>query len=149
MHITLAFLGHVADERLEPAIDAARAAVRGRRAFGVSLDHAGRFPPSGRPRTVWLGIGTGLDELSSLAAAVARELHQRSFVLEDRPFSPHLTLARIRPDATGPGWRTIATAIETLTVPELRLRVDGIAVVESRLSPDGPRYSDRAVIPLS
>ena len=149
MHITLAFLGQVADERLGPAIEAAGAAVRGRAAFEVSLDHAGRFPPAGRPRAVWLGIGTGLDALTSLAADVARELRQRAFALEDRPVSPHLTLARVRPDATGPGSRSIATAIETLTVPVLRLTVDRIVVIESRLSPDGPRYTARAVVPLS
>lgn len=144
MHITLAFLGRVADERLEPAIEAARAAVQGHRAFEVSLDHAGRFP-----RAVWLGIGTGRDELTSLAVDVARELRQRAFALEGRPISPHLTLARVRPDATGPGSRTIAAAIESLTVPVLRLTVDRIVVVESRLSPDGPRYTDRSVVPLS
>ena len=149
MHITLAFLGRVADERLEAAIEAARAAVRGSPAFEVSLDHAGRFPPNGRPRVVWLGIGTGLDELTGLAADVARELRQRAFALEDRPVSPHLTLARVPPDATGPGSRTIAAAIESLTIPALRLTVDRVAVVESRLSPDGPRYTDRAVVPLS
>ncbi len=149
MHITLAFLGQVADERLGPAIEAAGAAVRGRAAFEVSLDHAGRFPPAGRPRAVWLGIGTGLDELTSLAADVARELRQRAFALQDRPFSPHVTLARVRPDTTGPASRTIATAIETLSVPELRLTVDRIAVVETRLSSGGPQYTARAVVPLS
>ena len=149
LHITLTFLGQVPDEQLGPAIDAARAAVRGRRAFAVSLDHAGRFPAAGRPRAVWLGIGAGLDELSSLAADIARELRQRAFALEDRPFSPHLTLARVRPDPTATGSRTIATAVGTLTVPVLRLTVDRIAVVESRLSPGGARYTDRALIPLS
>ena len=149
LHITLAFLGQVADDRLGPAIEAAGAAVRGRAAFGVLLDHAGRFPPGGRPRAVWLGIGAGVEELISLAADVARELRQRAFALEDRPFSPHVTLARVRPDTTSPGSRTIATAIETLTVPELRLTVDRITVVESRLSPGGPQYTARAVVPLS
>ena len=151
LHITLAFLGPVADERLVDAIEATRTAIQrdgGHPAFGLTIDHAGRFPPAGRPSVVWLGVGAGRDELTRLAAALIRALTDRSFVLEDRRFSPHLTLARVRPDATGPESRTISAAIGALVVPELRVTVDRIAVVESRLSPAGPRYTTRAEVPL-
>jgi len=67
---------------------------------------------------------------------------------DDRPFAPHLTLARVRDEATGPEARTIAAAVDALDIPDLRTRVDRIAVVESVLSPKGPRYTARGELPL-
>ena len=155
LHVTLSFLpvqrvqGRVADDRLEAATDAARAAASGHLPFDLSFDHAGRFPATGRPRAIWLRIGAGKVELTRLAMDTAQELRRRSFAMEDRVFAPHLTLARVRADASDPESRTIAAAIDALTVRELRMRVDHISVVESVLSPQGPHYTTRAEAPLA
>ena len=106
------------------------------------------LPATGRPRVVWLGIGEGQSALAALAARVTDELRTRALKVDDRPFAPHLTLARVRDEATGPEARTIAAAAEAVDVPPLRTRVDRIAVVESVLSPKGPRYTARAEVPL-
>ena len=148
MHITLAFLGWTPDDQLDAVVAAARAAATGQQAFGLSFAAAGRFPATGRPRVVWLGIGEGQSGLARLAARVGDELRTRDLKFDDRPFAPHLTLARVRDEATGPEGRTIAAAVEALEVPELRTRVERIAVVESVLSPKGPRYTERADAPL-
>jgi len=149
MHLTLAFLGWTPDEQLDAVIAAARSAVARQPAFELSLVGAGRFPATGRPRVVWLGIGAGQPELAMLAARVVAKLRAAELKFDDRPFAPHLTLARVRDEATGPEARTIAAAVEALEVPELRTRVERIAVVESVLSPKGPRYTARAELPLS
>src|SRR5437016_2471866 len=148
MHITLAFLGWTPDEQLDSVVAAARAAATGQAAFDLSFAGAGRFPASGRPRVVWLGIGEGHDALATLAARVTGELLTRGLKFDDRPFAPHLALARVRDEATGPEARTVTAAVEALEVPALRTRVDRIAVVESVLSPKGPRYTARAELPL-
>ena len=148
MHLTLAFLGWTPDDRLEAVVEAARTAARAHRPFAVALAGAGRFPDRGKPRVVWLGIGAGKDELGSLAGAIAAALRSRALTFADRPFAPHLTLARVRPEASGPEARTIAAAVDALVVPDLRTPVDRIAVVESVLSPKGPRYTTRAELAL-
>lgn len=148
MHLTLAFLGWTPDERLDAVNEAARAAAAGHRAFDLTLSGAGRFPASGRPRVVWLGIGDGAGALAALADSVTAQLRERQLTFDDRPFAPHLTLARVRDEASGPEARTVAAGIETIVVPELRARIDRIAVVESVLSPKGPRYTDRLAVPL-
>ena len=148
LHITLAFLGQVADERLADASAAAAIAGAGKSPFRIILDRAGRFPASGPPRALWLGVGAGADDLARLAADLARELRARAFALEDRPFRPHLTLARVRTEATPAEARAVAAAVGALAVPRLELRVDQVAVVESHLSPRGPRYTVRAAIRL-
>ena len=148
MHVTLAFLGWTGDDQLDAVDEAARAAVRGHRAFDLTFSRAGRFPASGRPRVVWLGIGEGGDALAALAGSVVAGLRDRQLDFDDRPFAPHLTLARVRDEASGAETRTVAAAVEAIAVPELRARVDRIAVVESVLSPKGPRYADRLEVPL-
>ena len=148
MHVTLAFLGWTPDERLDAVSEATRAAASGRRAFDLSFSGAGRFPASGRARVVWLGIGAGSDALAALAGSVATELRDRQIFFDDRPFAPHLTLARVRDEASGAEARTIAAAVDAIAVPDLRARVDRIALVESVLSSKGPRYADRLEVAL-
>lgn len=149
MHVTLAFLGWVRDEQLDQVVAAAVAAARGQQRFDLVFAGAGRFPEKGRPRVVWLGIAAGREPLAALAGRVADELRRRKLTFDDRPFTPHLTLARVPADATGPEGRTIAAAADALPVPDLRTRVDRIAVVESVLSRQGPRYTVRADAPLA
>ncbi|HVR88632.1 MAG TPA: RNA 2',3'-cyclic phosphodiesterase [Candidatus Limnocylindria bacterium] len=144
MHVTLAFLGWITDERLPDAVAASVATATGQRPFELSFDRPGRFPPSGRPRVAWLGAGSGASELAVLAAAVTGALRERGLRFDDRPFAPHLTLARVRERVAPDDARAIASAIDSLAVPLLRCRVDRIAVVESVLSSKGPRYAERA-----
>jgi 2'-5' RNA ligase len=148
MHLTLAFLGWIPDEQLDAVNSAAQAAAAGHRAFELTLSGAGRFPASGRPRVVWLGVGEGAAALAGLAGSVTAQLRDRRIPFDDRPFAPHLTLARVRAEASGAEVRTVAAAIEGIVVPELRATIDRFAVVESVLSPKGPRYTTRLEVPL-
>ena len=148
MHVTLAFLGWTPDDRLDTVVAASRVAAQAQGPFELVFAGAGRFPDRGKPRVVWLGIGAGKPELATLAGAVTDELRRRDLKFDDRPFAPHLTLARVRHEASGPEGRTVAAAVDELVVPDLRTPVDRIAVVESVLSPKGPRYTARAELPL-
>jgi 2'-5' RNA ligase len=100
LHVTLRFLGDTAPD-LVPAVAAAvERALAGREAFDVRLAGAGSFPPSGRKiRALWLGIERGADELAWLVDALVPPLAALGWPAEDRPFRPHLTVART--DATG------------------------------------------------
>ena len=148
MHITLAFLGWTPNEQLPTVIEAVMAAAAGQHPFDLSFAGAGRFPPSGRPRVVWLGVGDGKAALETIAGRVVDQLRAHDLRFDDRPFAPHLTLARIPADASGAEARTVGAVIDELAVPDLRTRVEQLAVVESILSPKGPRYTARAAAPL-
>ena len=84
IHLTLAFLGEVAAER------AAAVPVEGR-AFAVSIDCMGAFRGA---RVAWAGIAAPPAALVDLQSRLAGQLRAGGFELEDRPFVPHLTLAR-------------------------------------------------------
>jgi 2'-5' RNA ligase len=89
LHVTLAFLGEVADER-ESAVREAANAVRASR-FQFAVDEVGSFPSA---RVAWAGLSKMPVELSTLQSSLAGELRDRGFTLEDRAFTAHVTLAR-------------------------------------------------------
>ena len=149
LHLTLAFLGWTPDERLPDAEAAAKGAAAKVTPFRIALDRAGRFPERGRPRVVWLGIGQGVEDVGRVGAGVAAGLRARSLRFDERPLSPHLTLARVREDAGLPEARTVAAAVEGLHIAPIAFDVAAITLFESVLSPKGPRYTARATCPLT
>lgn len=149
LHITLAFLGQTPDERLGDVTSAAREAAAPVAPFTLVFDRAGRFPERGRPRVAWLGIADGAPSVLELGAGVYAALRSRDLHFDDRPLAPHLTLARVAEDASAAEAKTVGAALEGLAIPSLRFDVRDIAVVQSVLSPKGPRYTALATVPLA
>jgi 2'-5' RNA ligase len=149
LHVTLAFLGQTSDDRLGDVVAAARDAASRVPVFTLAFDRAGRFPERGRPRVAWLGIGEGEASVSELGAGVYAGLRARGLRFDDRPLAPHLTLARVADDASAAEGKTIAAALEGLATPSLLFEVDELAVVQSVLSPKGPRYTALEAVPLA
>jgi len=144
-HITLKFLGYVAEERLpEIAVACGRAAGAGK-PFDLSFQGVGAFPRWRGARVLWMGTGTGAAPLRELQATVEAELNALGFKAESRPFSPHLTLARFKApparDIEGLGRRLEHERFGTVHVGELRL-------MRSDLRPSGPIYSVLEAFPL-
>jgi 2'-5' RNA ligase len=148
LHVTLAFLGWTPDDRLADVLAAAADAARVVERFDFVIDGAGTFPERGRPRVVWLGIGEGFASVVALSEALAAALKRRALRFDERPLSPHLTLARVRDEARLAEARTVAAAVADLVVPRIRVAVGEIAVVRSVLSPKGPTYTPERVLPV-
>ena len=137
IHLTLRFLGEVAPELDASCREAWRTVAAGAPPFTVRLDGVGSFPPRGRPRVLWVGVREDGSEgrLASLAAAFETAAREAGFERENRPFRPHLTLARARRSGGG-------------TLPELHefvsrsaLEVERAVLFRSELLPSGARYS--------
>jgi 2'-5' RNA ligase len=144
LHLTVRFIGDV-DEARAAAIGAALKAPFATQAFDLLLGGIGAFPPSGPPRVVWAGIAQGARELGELEREVSERLAACEVPNADRPFRPHLTLARVRDAA---GLRT-GRLLEGLRDRDLgRTRVDAITLFQSRLSPEGPTYVQLQSTPL-
>lgn len=148
MHLTLAFLGRTPDERLPEVTAAIESAATTVKAFDVELDRPGRFPPTGRPRVVYLGIGAGAPALLALGERVRDELKGRAIAFDDKPLRAHVTLGRLREDAELADARAIAAAVTAMRVPHLRFRVDSVTAFESVLSPRGPKYTAHSITAL-
>lgn len=143
IHLTLAFLGDLTDERLVEAMQAAETAAHQVAPFACRLSHLGVFDSLLHPRVLWVGIDEPSDSLQQLHRALNRELEQRKFTVETRPFSPHLTLARIKislkPDEQQ---RLRHLLVETqITASSPVHRVDQLCVMKSELLRSGARYT--------
>lgn len=145
LHLTLRFLGPTLEDRVASTRVAVRSAEVGP-GFEVELGGAGAFPSPVRPRTLWLGIVDGTAGLESLAGQIDAALVAGGWPPADRPFRPHLTLARS--DGISAGAGLAARLMEDASDLHLRFRVDRVGLFES-LTGGGPaRYEPLEMIPL-
>jgi len=146
IHLTLVFLGEVAVEELPALGSAVEQAVAGFRPFALCAGGAGQFPPSGRPRVIWIGIDEPTGSLLRLQEAVADATAPFAEKVENRAYRPHLTLGRVR---GGRDLHRLSASVADLADsrgPEFD--ADEIVVMQSTLSPQGPTYSPLSRIAL-
>ena len=146
LHLTIRFLGATAPGRVPDVAAAAAAAARGARPFEVRLAGAGAFPAAARPRVVWLGLGSGVPELTALAGRLADELGRRGWPPEDRPFRAHLTLARA--DGIAGAGRAVEALAAAAASLDAAWTVDRLVVYQSVLGRGPAQYRPLAVAPL-
>src|SRR6266581_8275864 len=96
LHYTLHFLGELGADGLRRAGEAADEAARGAHCFAAALGALGAFPHPRRARVLWAGMSQGAEPLTALAWALEAALRKRGFERADHPFSPHLTIGRVR-----------------------------------------------------
>ncbi len=94
LHVTTKFIGEWPEARLDE-LKSALAGMRGAGAIDISIRGIGWFPNARNPRVLWAGVQADR-KLAELAAATENAVHAIGVEKEDRPYSPHLTLARIR-----------------------------------------------------
>ena len=141
LHFTLKFLGDLEESRLGAARRAAAAAAPAApRAFRLALEGLGAFPPTGSARVVWAGCGAGAAALASLAASVEDAFLAAGFPREARPFSPHLTLARVKDPGSGRRLKQVLPSVPR--EPFGTVVVGSVVLYRSDLSPAGPEYSE-------
>jgi 2'-5' RNA ligase len=96
-HVTLAFLGEVAEPRLARLSAALGEVAAGHAPLRLRIAGAGTYPPRGAPRVMYAELTGDLAALQQLARAVRRAARSVGIPVERRPYAPHLTLGRWRP----------------------------------------------------
>jgi 2'-5' RNA ligase len=147
LHVTLKFFAAVEPEVVE-GINAIAATVASRHERGqITLSGLGVFPHAQRPNVIWAGLdGPGARTLSALASDLDEPLEKIGLTREDRPFQPHLTLARVK--ARPPEALRELLARNTTTVFGTAA-VDEIELIRSELGSEGSRYTVLERFPLS
>lgn len=95
-HLTLKFLGDVAVDRLEAVQAALDAACAETAPFQLEFSGLGVFPEEERVRTVWVDVRDESGQMATLQTAIEQAMAELGFPVESRPFTPHLTLGRVR-----------------------------------------------------
>ncbi len=150
MHLTLKFLGEIDQEKVGRVLAAMSESCNGASTFGLSTGGLGCFPNRRSPQVVWLGLEGDMEPLGVLQAKLDGELHNTAGLpLENRPFRPHLTLARVRRGASEAERRQIWEGIEATPPPEvITWQVPQLSLVHSTLLPQGPQYRTLGSAPL-
>jgi 2'-5' RNA ligase len=148
-HVTLFFLGGVPADQV-PAIEEALDDISRRHVpFPVTLHGVGAFPNVRNPQTVWAGIAGDLDALRALAADVSDAMVELDFE-RDKPFKPHLTLARARRDTKSRELSQLSEALQRMKEESFGDFVaDEIIMFQSELRPHGPIYTPLSRFPLA
>ncbi len=141
MHLTLTFLGAVSQDFIEQAKVQLQDVAKGFKSFPCQLENLGAFPSAQRARVIWTGLKKGKAELKQLQATVSAALAKIGYVPEKRPFSPHLTLGRLRDFAPAEFMLEIAFTSSVWEVKE-------VILYQSNLYPDGPVYIPLACFAL-
>jgi 2'-5' RNA ligase len=149
IHLTLRFLGETTAARLDSVRQGAEARARSWASFDLHVAGLGCFPDIRRPRIIWVGAS---DESGSLEAIV-RDLEQLAraagFSPEERAFSAHLTIGRVRERLSPDGARRFASYLGGSSMMDFgSIHVESVDLMRSELKPAGPVYSMIAELAL-
>ena len=149
MHLTLKFLGNIDSVQVGDIVEAMRQASQNTTPFPMLLSGLGMFPNEKRPRVIWAGLQGDLDSMGKLQARIEDEVSRLGFSREKRPFSPHLTLGRVR-EKTGSDLRQrISAAVLACSIRSAESwQVESVRLVQSQLTPGGAAYTDLASVSL-
>jgi 2'-5' RNA ligase len=144
LHLTLKFLGDIARNQVESILAVMREATCERLPLHVLAQGLGAFPNLRRPRVLWAGLsGEGLQEMSG---AIETALMPLDFPPEEREFTPHLTLGRVR---SLRGWERVLALVKEYEHARFgESTVDQVTLYQSELRPDGVVYSPLGSVPL-
>ncbi len=158
IHLTLKFLGDMDSEKMPALQKAVADACTSTPPFVLKLDGAGAFPNLNRPNVVWVGVQGDVETASKLAQKIDDACAALGFTREERPFSPHLTLGRVKRDASTRERQWIGEMIAKAQARELGeplhnsqgqvCRVERVSVMKSELRPGGSVYSRLTVVEL-
>lgn len=145
LHLTLKFLGNIAESQVEPIATALRHPLGLFSPCTISAKGLGVFPDFRRPKILWVGL-TG-DRLAQLAAEIESALTALGFTPENRAFNPHLTIGRWR-EGRRPA-KNLRQEIDSLNDFEFgACAVRQIVLFQSVLKPEGATYSELRTIQL-
>lgn len=144
IHLTLAFLGDIAEDSLEK-LGRSMLSIGGLQApVTATFSGVGAFPCRSRPRVVWLGLDGG-NTLSPLHEILKAKLNILRLPVDERPFVPHLTLGRSRKPLPGAG-----RILESFSDRDCgSAQLDQLVLYESRLGPRGALHLPRYTVPLT
>jgi 2'-5' RNA ligase len=140
LHVTLLFLGDVNDRDVLDVCKAVIATCGNLPAFPMSVQTVGCFPNPRRPRTLWVGLGGGEQELVAVHDALEKALLKLGcYRREERRYTPHVTLGRVKSEEANE--KLVAALAKHAGWQGGHQNVREVLVMSSELRPQGPAYS--------
>jgi 2'-5' RNA ligase len=143
LHLTLGFIGE-ADGRAAGEIDEALSAISSPR-FTLALKGVGEFGGK-KPHAIWAGVGDGTEQVRHLNRKIETALQRIGLPADQRKFTPHVTLARLR---AAPMGRVMDWLTDHALLASPPFEVSEFALYSSTLTPNGSVYVPQSVYPLT
>jgi 2'-5' RNA ligase len=141
IHLTLKFLGNTDPDRIPGIQNKLTEALASFEPFQLSLDSTGVFPNTKNPRVLWIGLKDEEESLNPLQTTIKNALESMGFPKEQKTFSPHLTLARIKSPKGKEKLKDELDAVNQEGIDPHPFEVDEIHLYESQLTPKGSIYT--------
>lgn len=140
IHLTLKFLGEINEKQVELIKGIIDTAAGKRRAFRVRVSSLGAFPRIESPRVVWIDIEEGDEEVKGIAAELQENISWAGIPKEERPFSSHITIGRIRSPINRDKLVRCLKDKTDLGGKNMEFYAGKITLFKSTLTPKGPLY---------
>lgn len=142
IHITLKFLGEVPEESIEELELAIEESVPGVEPFKLGISEVGAFPSLNHPQVIWVGVRGDLSQITHLQKKVEENTVKLGFPRERREFTPHLTLGRVRDEATLNELKRLTKLLIGTNFTAIHdIDVDAVNLMKSQLTPNGAIYT--------
>lgn len=139
IHITLIFLGEIEEKLLDDLELVIIESSKGQPPFDICIKRGGAFPSLRNPRVLWLGVEDETKGLSSLQHNMEDGLKALGLEAEEREFTPHITLGRVRGSK---GRERLSAAFSELRDAEIgSFTIDRVILYKSELKPAGAVYT--------
>jgi 2'-5' RNA ligase len=147
IHLTIKFLGDMDEQAIDPLLVAVERAIGSQIAVNVPLERLGAFPRPQSPRVLWVGPsetwekGAEAKRIAEIHGAIEQACEGLSFLRETKPFTPHLTLARVKVGERQVGVALAKSGVLDRPLSLGSLAVESVVLMRSELKPTGSVYS--------
>lgn len=148
MHLTLKFIGSISTSHVDFLKQMLTQAAESHSPFDLQIGGIGSFPNSKRPRVIWVGIHAPAD-LAALQKNIEAGAARLGYEKEERSFSPHLTLGRVRSDIAPADLQKIRSTLDNFQLGSIgSARIDAVHLYKSDLHSDGSVYTKLFSVPF-
>ncbi len=146
IHLTLKFLGEVSELKVPDIMNGLRRAAEGTGPFRLEVGGIGTFPSPKNARVVWVGLSGDVEKLSSLQAVIEETISGIGFERDERAFTPHLTLGRIKYIRSRDKWLKALEGVKDIRLSGFD--VAAVSLMKSELKPSGAVYTEMGKVEL-
>ena len=139
IHLTLKFLGDVVPNQISVIKNSIEQVTDTRLPFSMELGGIGAFPNLSRPRVIWAGVKTGADQVAAIAREIDDGLSRHAFERDEKPFRPHITLARLKRRINLDPFVDVFRQYDTIN--GATMVVNQVQIIQSQLRPSGTIYT--------
>ena len=145
LHLTLKFLGNIGSNRIDETMECIKTSCNGIHRFDITVRDVGTFPNLKRPKVIWIGVEEDGNMLKSLYERMEDKFEKIGIERENRGFSPHLTVGRVR---TPRGLEGVLARMDKIEFETRKMEVDRIVLMKSDIRHQGPIYSPLGSVEL-